>query len=248
VRDVARARPFLTARWRHLAILNFEVDPAILAPRTPRGTELDAWRGRTYVSVVGFLFEDTRVRGWLVPFHRRFEEVNLRFYVRRRTEEGWRRGVVFVRELVPRAAVALVARALYNENYLCVPMGHDVVGSAAGASRVEAVAYRWTFAGRPGDLSVSVAEEPRPLAPGSEEEFITEHYWGYAGQRDGGTAEYRVDHPPWRVAPALRARLDCDAASLYGPSFAEALGAEPASAFLAEGSDVAVFRGARLPG
>ena len=48
------AKPFLTARWIHLAMLNYEVDPAILAPHVPAGTELDPWQGDMLVSMVGF--------------------------------------------------------------------------------------------------------------------------------------------------------------------------------------------------
>ena len=77
-------RPFLTARWRYLAMLNYEVPPEALAPLVPAGTELDSWQGKTFVSVVGFLFLDTRVLGIAIPGHRDFEEVNLRFYVRRK--------------------------------------------------------------------------------------------------------------------------------------------------------------------
>src|SRR5687768_2327991 len=74
---------FLSARWQALAMLNWEIDPAVLEPLVPQGTELDFHDGKTYVSMVGFLFLDTRVLGWPVPLHRNFEEVNLRFYLRR---------------------------------------------------------------------------------------------------------------------------------------------------------------------
>src|SRR2546426_373748 len=117
---------FLTAEWRYLAMLNFEIDPAILRPLVPRGTELDFYRDIAYVSVVGFRFLNTHVFGIGLPFHRDFEEVNLRFYVRRRAEEGWRRGVVFIRELVPRRAIAFVARSLYGEPYSALPMRHSI--------------------------------------------------------------------------------------------------------------------------
>jgi len=240
----ARA-PFLTASWRHLALVNYEVDPSLLASRVPRGTELDAWQGHCYLSLVGFLFLDTRVMGVPVPFHRNFEEVNLRFYVRRRAEQGWRRGVVFVAELVPRAAVALVARALYNERYRAVPMSHDL-GRAAGAERLESVAYAWRIAGRESRLWLRTASEPAPLAAGSHEEFVAEHYWGYSVQRDGGSCEYRVEHPPWRVAPAVAAGFDGDVSGLYGAELAAALQGPPASAFLADGSAVTVSRGVRI--
>ena len=240
--------PFLTAEWRHVAILNYEVERSALAPLVPRGTELDEWQGHTYLSVVGFLFLGTKVLGLPVPFHRDFEEVNLRFYVRRKTAEGWRRAVVFVKEMVPRTAIASVARALYNENYVAVPMGHDITRAPDDPKRIESVSYRWTVAGSQHSLMLSVAGAPAPLVSGSHEEFIAEHYWGYSVQRDGGTCEYQVTHPPWHVAAATHARLDCDAGRVYGEAFAECLGSRPVSAFLADGSEVAVSHGVRLLG
>jgi len=230
----------LRAEWRHVAILNFAVERSVLARLVPRGTELDEWQGRTYLSMVGFLFVNTRIMGLPIPFHRHFEEVNLRFYVRRKTDDGWRRAVVFVKEIVPRAAVALVARALYNENYVALPMEHEVMRAAEEPHRIASVSYRWTLAGRLNQLSLSLASAPRPLVAGSEEEFNAEHYWGYSVQRNGGTSEYSVQHPPWGVAAAMHAELDCDVGRVYGDAFVEPLRAKPVSAFLADGSEVAV--------
>jgi uncharacterized protein len=229
---------FLTAEWRHLVMLNYEIAPAALRPWVPAGTELDDWNGTTYASVVGFLFLDTRVLGIPIPLHRNFEEVNLRFYVRRRGPEGWRRGVVFVRELVPRLAIATVARLIYNENYAATPMRHRIEGGA--------LEYGWRHGGRWCHLRATVSGSPAPLAEGSEAEFIAEHYWGYARQRRGGTVEYAVEHPRWSAWPANSAELDADAASLYGPVFGEALAAPPRSAFVADGSPVVVRRGVRI--
>ncbi|HEU0052240.1 MAG TPA: DUF2071 domain-containing protein [Longimicrobium sp.] len=233
---------FLTAEWRWLVMLNFAVEPALLRPLVPRGTELDAWEGRTYASVVGFLFLDTRVMGVPIPLHRDFEEVNLRFYVRRKGPEGWRRGVVFAKEIVPRAAIATVARVLYNEPYVALPMRHRVdIGAEGGSAE-----YGWRLRGRWCSLRAEVRGAPAALVAGSEEEFITEHYWGYTAQRDGGTAEYRVEHPAWRVWRAESAALDADVAALYGEAFAEALSAPPVSALVAEGSPIVVRRGRRI--
>ena len=252
---------FLSARWHALAMLNYEIDPAVLAPLVPRGTLLDAHDGRTYVSVVGFLFLGTRVLGLPIPFHRNFEEVNLRFYVRREMSGEVRRAVTFVKEIVPRWAIASTARWTYNEPYLALPMRHSVDGparefvrqsagfSAAGSSARSsrnAVCYSWRFAGRWNSLSVRHQGELAALVDGSHEQFITEHYWGYCPQRDGGTVEYRVVHPSWRVWCGADAQLDCDVAALYGPQFAPFLQGPPATAFVADGSEVAVLRPTRI--
>ncbi len=116
---------FLTAEWRKLAFANYEVSPDMLLPYLPYGTELDLWKDRCYVSLIGFMFQETRLKGIKIPFHVNFEEVNLRFYVKRWSGKEWRRGVVFIKEIVPKPAIAFVANTLYNENYQSLPMKHS---------------------------------------------------------------------------------------------------------------------------
>lgn len=233
---------FLRAEWRHLVMANYAVDPAVLQPLAPRGTELDAWKGTHYASLVAFRFLNTRVKGLAIPFHRDFEEINLRFYVRRRAADGWRRAVAFVKEIVPRPAIAFVARALYNEPYATHPTRHRL----EVARDAVAVRYAWKVHGRWNALGAAGDGPPRPMAEGSEEQFIAEHYWGYTAQRDGGTVEYEVAHPPWNVWAARDVEVDVDAEALYGPAFARILAAPPVSAFIAEGSPVTVSSGARV--
>jgi uncharacterized protein YqjF (DUF2071 family) len=187
-------KAFLSAEWRFLFMLNYEIDPAVLAPLVPPGTELDSFNGITCVSVVGFQFLATRVFGAAFPFHRDFEEVNLRFYVRRRSGNEWRRGVVFVRELVPRAIIAWVARTVYHEPYLAVPMRHKIAQDAHGVE----CRYEWKRAGRWESLAARAVGEAVLADEASEEAFITEHYWGYTSHH-GATTEYGVEHPKWRV-------------------------------------------------
>jgi uncharacterized protein YqjF (DUF2071 family) len=240
-----RRPSFLTAQWRYLVLLNYDVDPSILHALVPRGTELDLWNGRAIASVVGFRFVRTRVLGVPVPFHRDFEEVNLRFYVRRTARDGSvRRGVVFVRELVPRVGIALLARAAYNEPYLAVPMRSSAPSVATDSPG--RVSYAWRTGARWQELAATA--EGAPAIPSSESEatFITEHYWGYTRQRDGATIEYEVAHPRWRVWDATNAALDADVPRLYGSSFARALAARPKSAFIAEGSEITVYRPRRI--
>ena len=172
------ASAFLTAEWRWLTMLNYQVDPAVLRPRVPRGTELDGWQGRTFASVVGFRFLDTRVLGIAIAGHRDFDEVNLRFYVRRQSDDGeWRRAVVFVKELVPRRAIALVARWWYNEPYSAVPMAHDLALDGTTEGATGRAAYRWRIGARWHRLEVRTGGRPGLPEPGSEAEFVAEHYW-----------------------------------------------------------------------
>lgn len=235
----------MTAEWRYLVMLNYEVPPHVLQPRVPAGTELDLWDGRALMSVVGFRFLRTRLLGVPIPFHRDFDEVNLRFYVRRTTVDGEvRRGVVFVRELVPRVAIAIIARAVYNEPYRAVPM-HSLAptGPTDAPGRV---AYMWRDAARDQRVAATTMAAPALPADGEEGAFVTEHYWGYTRRRDGGTVEYEVTHPPWRIWQATTPELDVDAAKLYGDDFVQPLATAPRSAFIAEGSAVTVFRPRRI--
>jgi hypothetical protein len=238
-------------------MLNYEVDPALLARHVPAGTELDLWQGRCLVSVVGFMFLRTRVLGLPIPGHRDFEEVNLRFYVRHPAADGWRRGVVFIREIVPRWAIAWLARTVYGEPYVALPMRHHVDCrdddplALRGGGRVH---YGWRTAHGWVGIDARLGAAPAAPAPGSEEEFITEHYWGYTAAGDGRTTEYGVEHPPWRVWPveactfgAVDATVTGAAVTdLYGAGFVAPLLEQPVSAFVAEGSELVVRRGRRI--
>lgn len=240
-------RPLLSAEWRNLVMLNYEIDPEVLSPFIPAGTELDFWHGKTYASIVGFQFLKVRLFGIRIPFHTNFEEVNLRFYVRRRAAEGWRRGVVFIREIAPRWAVAVTARLLYGENYLCVPMTHKITPNAAAEHEAPArVEYRWRLHGHARHVALETAGDAQHPDPGSHEEFIAEHYWGYSSLSRGRAKEYLVAHRPWKISPATSVEFNCDVAALYGNRFAPFLHGDPASAFWADGSAVRVYSGKRI--
>lgn len=227
-------------------MLNYEVDPAVLRPHLPAGTELDLWDGTPLLSIVGFLFQDTRVLGVSMPLHRDFEEVNLRFYVRRRANGDWRRGVVFLKEIVPRRAIALLARRVYGEPYVAMPMRHSITNPGDSVEQRGAVEYAWRHKRRWNRLWVRMAGAAELPGPGSEEQFITEHFWGYTARSDGGCLEYQVEHPSWRVWRATETGLECAIEEVYGRQFAAPLGSRPRSAFVAEGSAVIVRRGRRV--
>jgi len=237
------SQTFLTAEWRKLIMAQYIVDPAILAPFVPAGTEIDLYQGQCFVSLVGFLFDQVRVKRIRVPFHARFEEINLRFYVLRREAYGpYKRGVVFLREFVPRSAIAMVARKVYEEPYEVLPTSHSI--KRVGVSLD--VRYSWFFRRKWQTLSVEASQVPQPIVQGSEEAFVTEHYWGYTRRRKGATSEYEVRHPAWQIYPITRHRIYVDFATVFGPAFAGLNSREPASVLLAEGSPVSVMSGARL--
>ncbi|MBW8686508.1 YqjF family protein [Chitinophaga rhizophila] len=231
-------KPFLTAAWRNLLMINFEADPAVLQPLVPRNTELDIWNNTLYVSLVGFLFQNTRVMGLSLPFHRNFEEVNLRFYVRYKEDRVWKRGVVFVKEIVPKRMITFVANTIYKEKYATHPMRHQ--WSYSPDNMLE-VSYDWKVKQNWNFLKATAEKEALPITAGSEAEFITDHYWGYTQMADKRTGEYQVAHPQWRTHRIIDYSYHCDTAILYGPAFVPMLQQQPVSVLLAEGSDISVM-------
>lgn len=236
-------RTFLSAEWLDLVLLNYTVDPSLLKRYVPEGTALDSFEGKTYASLVGFRFRQTKLFGKIaVPFHAEFEEVNLRFYVRRQTRSELRRGVVFIKEIVPKPAIALTARVVYRENYVWLPMKHamDLNG---GKTEIE---YCWKQANRWSRLFARSFARPKLPGEGSLEQYITEHYWGYSRQKSGSTFEYHVSHVPWTVKVATEAGFESDASDLYSRNFAEVLRRTPDSAYIANSSSVNVYSGRKI--
>lgn len=235
-------RTFLKAEWRNLLMANYAVDPALLSPYLPRATELDSFNGIHYVSLVGFLFRNTKLLGLPIPLHRDFEEVNLRFYVRYRENHLWKRGVVFMKEIVPKRMITFVANTVYGENYATHPMKHSWTKTGNELS----VEYAWKVAGQWDHMKAVAESEACPIQPGSEEEFITEHYWGYTFVRPNCTGSYEVVHPKWKVHKVHSYAIKCSTEQLYGSAFVDALAQKPLSVFLAEGSAISVMSGSKI--
>jgi uncharacterized protein YqjF (DUF2071 family) len=244
---------FLTAEWRKLIMVQYAIDPALLTPYLPRGVELDLYQGRCFVSLVGFLFDRVRVKGIAFPLHTRFPEVNLRFYVKRHEPSGQlqsetRRGVVFINEFVPlySAGVALIAKQLYEEPYRALPMRYAIQQTADTLT----ASYEWKTGGRWHAMSALASPSAQPIAPGSVEEFITEHYWGYTKRsaKPGAarTSAYQVEHPRWQTYAIHSWKLDLDYAKMYGPQWSFLNEAPADNVLLAEGSAVKVYGGSDL--
>lgn len=232
------ASKFLTASWKNLVMANYVVDPAVLTPYLPNKTELDLFKGNAYVSLVGFMFMNTRVLGFKIPFHVNFEEVNLRFYVRYNDNGTWKRGTVFIKEIVPKPAISFIANTVYHEKYDTKRMKHDTRETADEIS----LSYRWKHKNKWNRMEASVEKPAQPMVSGSEEEFIAEHYWGYSKYNEATTFEYNVQHPAWKIFPVKSYLIDCDFKSLYGDEFSALVNTKPNSVFVAAGSDVSVLK------
>lgn len=236
------ARPFLTARWLDLCLLSYPVPDELLAPYLPPGLELDRWDGRAFVSLVAFDFVDTRIRGVRIPRHVNFPEINLRFYVRERRPDGeTRRGVVFIREYVPRRAISWVAKLFYNEPYSTAPMTSRVERSRDGTGGVR-IEHAFTTRGVTNRLRLDASAPAHRPADDSVEHFFKEHSWGYGRSRGGGLVAYEVAHPVWDVRGVESCELRIDWTAAYGPHFALLADLKPVSVIQAVGSEVVVNR------
>jgi len=235
------AKTFLTAEWRKLAMANYAIDKKLLLPYLPHKTELDLWNNNRYVSLVGFRFQDVKLRGFSIPLHTNFEEVNLRFYVRYKSSEGWKRGVVFISEIVPRRAITFVANTLYGEKYVTMPMAYSWTEN----NDTLTVSYKWKKQSW-NELQVTTSINSVVIAEGSEEEFITEHYWGYSKLKNNQTSEYEVAHPRWEVYQTKEHYINVDFENIYGKDFRFLQHETPASVFIAEGSPVSIKTGREI--
>jgi uncharacterized protein YqjF (DUF2071 family) len=228
---------FLKAQWKNLLMLNYEVDPELLKSYLPAYTVLDLWQGKALVSMVGFLFQETSVLGIKWPWHINFEEVNLRFYVKHFDGKEWKRGAVFISEIVPKSLIAIIANNLYKEHYRALHMRHSITRCSDDHTDF---LYEWKLKNKWNKLGGIVNDSFIAIQPGSPEEFIFEHYWGYNTLSDKLTMEYQVEHISWQVAEVKDSIFEADIAELYGKGFEPYLSVKPYSAFFADGSAISV--------
>ncbi|MET4080458.1 uncharacterized protein YqjF (DUF2071 family) [Pedobacter sp. UYP30] len=232
---------FLTADWRKLIFAQYEVEEAVLQKYLPKNVELDPWQGKCYVSLVGFLFTDVRLGGFKIPFHHHFEEVNLRFYVKYKDGAIWKRGVVFISEVVPKAAITLIANTIYGEKYSTAKMSYQL---RELGDHID-IGFSWKKK-RWNNFSVSASNFAKPMVAGGESEFITEHYWGYTKINDQTTSEYGVQHPRWDEYKVLNYNIDVDFGQNYGPDFKDLTNQTPYSVIFAEGSPIRIMGGRKF--
>lgn len=227
---------FLTAEWNNLVLINYEIDPKILEKYVPKGTELDFWNEKCYISFIGFLFENVRVLGMKIPFHSDFEEVNLRFYVKRFENGVWKRGAVFISEIVPKSAITMVANTLYHEHYRTLPMKHLNIEKENSKS----FQYQWKVDNTWNSIEIETQKIPIDIELNSEAEFITEHYFGYTKVNEKTTFEYEVRHPRWQQLQVISNNSEIDFETVYGQEFAFVNDLKPTSIFLAIGSKISI--------
>ncbi|HPW98963.1 MAG TPA: DUF2071 domain-containing protein [Flavobacterium sp.] len=227
---------FLKAQWENLALINYEIDHEILKNYIPKGTEIELWNGKCYVSLVGFMFKNVKLLGLKIPFHINFEEVNLRFYVKSFENNEWKRGVVFIKEIVPKQALTFVANTIYKEHYQTLSMKHSIQESTDSTE----FTYEWKTANKWNSILIETEKNETEIEINSEAEFITEHYFGYTKINENKTFEYEVKHPKWQQLKVINTKIDVDFKATYGKEFEFLENQKPVSVLLAIGSEISV--------
>lgn len=233
------SKVFLTARWEHLILITYAVPHEKLLPHIPKGLKPDILDGKCFASLVAFDFKDTKVKGMKVPFHINFPEINLRFYVQR--EDTGERGVVFIRELVPKYMIELIANVVYNEPYKCIPMKSRL--ETNGKIKLE---HKIEYNGKPYHIKVEAENNPYTPPPGSTEHFFKEHSWGFGKTKKGETLVYKVDHPIWEIFPVTDVKHNFDLGAIYGKEWEFLNDSEPYNVTFAKGSPVKVYGAEKL--
>jgi uncharacterized protein YqjF (DUF2071 family) len=217
-----------------VCIVSYAVPPELLSRHVPHGLTLETRDGHAFVSLVAFDFDEVRVRGIPIPGYRSFPEVNLRYYVRC----GRDRGVVFIREFVPKRMVAWIAKAVYNEPYEALRMTSDVHRVSEGLT----VEHKFHAAGHTQKVTLTATRDPPQLPPeSSDDHFFKEHEWGFGVDRRGRLLRYRVAHPPWLTYRLAWHDVKVDWKRVYGAEWGVLKHAKPCSVVLAEGSPITVF-------
>lgn len=227
---------FLKANWEHIIMANYEIDPEILIPFLPRGVSLDLFEGKAYVSLVGFMFKKTKIFNIPIPWLGTFEEINLRFYVKRKDGDTIKRGVVFVNETIPYRLVAWMANKLYKEHYTVVPTKHHFNQTEQN----QQLKFEWLLNKKWNSIFVEAATQSRAMESNSFEQFIYEHYYGYTKVNEDTTEEYRLQHPSWAVYNVYNHTIDCNFSEMYGDEFSILNHSQPAAVFVAKGSSVKI--------
>lgn len=226
---------FLKASWENLIMANYQVDPAILKPFLPKGVELDLYKGKSYVSLVGFMFKNTSLFGIPIPLFGSFEEINLRFYVKKVEGNKIKKGVVFINETVPYKIVAQLANKLFKEHYIAIPTKHSI-----HIGKYKQIQYDWKRKGIWNSIAVCSENEKYKIEPSTIEEFIFERYFGFTKINENTSQEYRINHPKWVTNKIHSVEINCDFEIMYGKPFAHLKDMTPDSVLLAEGSLVKV--------
>jgi len=244
IKPTPKSKPLMKAKFTELVALNFSVDPSILEPRLPKGVELHFYGNETYVSLVAMMLRNVRVYNVPITIAKMVGEFNLRFYVRRKVGENqYKNGSCFIKDYVSSWAASWALEKLFKAEFGRIRMkwAHARFdGDEEG--RPPSADYRWQVDGdRWNRIRVLARERVAKTGRDTKVGFILNHSFIYS-KRGNKTLEYPVTRPAWSIWNAGQANFTCDVERLFGPEFVKPLAKRPASVFVANGSEVVVYR------
>lgn len=226
----------LRAEWNNIIMANYAVPKELLLPYVPYKTELDFFESETYVTLAGFMFLNTQMLGFDIPFHSNFEEVTLRFYVKSTRGLAAKRGVVFIKEIVPKYAITLLANTVFGQNYMTLKMKsfHQDMGDHMET------AYEWKHLDKWNKLTAKAGKRSTPIRQNRFNEFIADHYYGFRKNGETKTYQYEVEHELWETFNVIDYSVNCDFGSLFGNEFSILNKEKPKSVFMLKGSEIRI--------
>lgn len=237
------AKPLMKAKFTELVALNFQIDPEILKPRLPKGLELNFYRDETYVSLVAMMLRNVKFYGFPIPVAHAIGEFNLRFYVRRKVSDTeTRHGSCFIKDYVSSRTGAWGLSKVFQAEFCRIKMNCAQQGFSNDDDAAPKVDYRWEVSKDHWNrIRVSARERVKRTGPETKVGFVLNHSNIYS-RRNRETLEYPVVRPRWQIWNAGHANFTCDVKKLFGPEFVKPLARRPASVFVANGSDVIIYR------
>lgn len=237
-----KIKPLYRAEWREIVVISFEIDPKILRSYVPPKTEIDSFEGATFVSLMARVCKNVKPYGWPIVFAKSVEQVQLRFYVKRQTAEGYRRGVCLIRDYVPSKKVSLFLNWMFKHRFNQVRIQRESKNfDKALPDAMPEVEYRWETGDVWNHVKVKARSEMRKQEKETKESFVLDHHFGYT-VREGKTYEFFVEYNPWALWDAKSGSFECDTEQVFGRHFVRALKQRPASVFLARGSEVIIHK------
>lgn len=228
----------LRAEWNNIIMANYVVPEELLLPLIPYKTRLDLFEGESYVTLAAFMFLNTEMLGFNIPFHSNFEEVALRFYVRSNNPLSEQRGVVFIKEIVPKYAISLLANTFFGQKYTTLKMKsfHRDAGDTMETG------YEWKYQNKWNKIMAKTGKRSTPIQQNNFNEFIADHYFGYRKYGETKTYQYEVEHKLWDTFNVHNYSVECDFGSLFGNEFSILNEIKPKSVFMLKGSEIRIHQ------
>jgi uncharacterized protein len=199
-------RVLFDQRWTDLAFLHWPVDPDVVAPYLPRGTEPDVIDGVTYVGLIPFHMRGAGAgRGHPTEYLGDFLETNVRLYSVDATD---RHGVVFRSLEASRLATVLAARWGYRLPYVWSRMRVERYGDVWTWSSVR----RWPHRGLRTQIAIRVGAV---VAPTPLDIWLTAR-WGLHHRVAGRTIWTPNEHEAWPLRTAEVIELSDELVSAAG--------------------------------